>query len=102
MSVRIFNDWYMKGIGSGPAHLSPVSAGAGPCGGWSIDRSIISLSHISEKNLSEVVEIDHIPRKVEHSQTDCDKQYSSDFSAQHLLDERKIQQGQEECERANQ
>jgi hypothetical protein len=72
----------MKGIGSGPAHLSPVSAGAGPCGGWSIDRSIISLSHISEKNLSEVVEIDHIPRKVEHSQTDCDKQYSSDFSAQ--------------------
>jgi len=27
MSVRIFNDWHMKGIGSGLAHLSPVGVG---------------------------------------------------------------------------
>jgi len=27
MSVRIFNDWRMKGIGSGLAHLSPVGVG---------------------------------------------------------------------------
>lgn len=53
---------------------------------------IISLTQNSENNLSKVVVIDHIPRKVEHSQADCDKQNSPDFSAQHLLDEREIQQ----------
>ena len=26
-SIRIFNDWHMKGIGSGLAHLSPAGVG---------------------------------------------------------------------------
>jgi len=35
----IFNDWRAGRVHSCLAHLSPASAGAGPCGRWSIGRN---------------------------------------------------------------